>query len=144
MKQNAVTIYVVKKNKVYVPKALMRFLFDAYPDLICDYNFLYMRTYVDNREDWVAGQRSRIGDAIAVFAGADLLRKIAKYSEDHIFHLSKRLRITIKGGQRNSDVSNDAAAGFGPNTPFAQQLIKDLSSEAATQASRTASPSDNP
>ena len=122
----------------------MRFLFDAYPDLICDYNFLYMRTYVDNREDWAPGQRSRIGDAIAVFTGEDLLRKIAKYNEDHIFHLSKRLRITIKGGQRHSDVIDGAAAGMVPNTPFAQQLIKDLSSEAATEASKNASPSDGP
>ena len=102
MKQNALTIYITKKNKIYVPKAIMRFLFDKYPDMISDYKFLYMKTFDENRDDWTPGRRSRIGDAIAVFTGPDLLSKISKYDEDHVFHLSKRWRITIKGGQRDT------------------------------------------
>ena len=142
MKQNALTIYVTKRNKIYVPKALMRFLFDENPDLISDYTFLHMKTFDDNRDDWVPGQRSRIGDAIAVFTGADLLSKIAKYNEDHVFRLSKRWHITIKGGQRNSDVT-DASPQLPTTSNFARQLIQNLSAEAANAASAGSNPVDD-
>ena len=126
MKQNAVTIYITKKNKIYVPSAIIRFLFDKYPDLISNYSFLYMKTYDQDREDHVPGRRSRIGDAIAVFGGADFLSKIAAYSEDHVFHLSKRWRITIKGGQRvgsGAATSDDNSRPISPGSLFAAQLM---------------------
>ena len=143
--QNAVIIYITKKNKIYVPSAIIRFLFDKYPDLISDYTFLYMKTYDEDREDLAPGRRSRIGDAIAVFGGADFLSKIAAYNEDHVFHLSKRWRITIKGGQRNgSAMTNDATSSqpISPQSMFAKQLIRDLSSVAAKEASKASAPVD--
>ena len=76
-----------------------------------------MKTYDEDREDRTPGRRSRIGDAIAVFGGADFLSKLSAYSEDHVFHLSKRWRITIKGGQRTG--GNNAA---GPEAPISPQF----------------------
>ena len=142
MKQNAATIYITKKNKIYVPSAIIRFLFDKYPDLISDYSFLYMKTYDEDREDWIPGRRSRIGDAIAVFGGSDFMSKLSAYKEDHVFHLSKRWRITIKGGQRRGGTSVDGNSPSVPNSNFAQQLMKDLSSVAAKEASQTSTPVD--
>ena len=141
MKQNAVTIYITKKNKIYVPSAIIRFLFDKYPDLISDYSFLYMKTYDEDRDDLAPGRRTRIGDAIAVYGGADFLSKIAAYQEDHVFHLSKRWRITIKGGHRNG-ATESTDSQISPNSKFAEQLMKNLSSEAAKEASKSASPVD--
>ena len=142
MKQNAVTIYVTKQNKVYVPEAMIRFLFDRYPEMRCDTKFLYMKTFTDNRDDWTPGKRSRIGDAIAVFTGPDFLERISRYSKDFVFHLSKRWRITIKGGRRVNDgdgVQNDAnqsSAQF--SETFARKLMANLSTEAAKEAANNA------
>ena len=123
-------------------KAMMRFLFDGYPELISDYTFLYMKTFDTNRDDWNPGQRSRIGDAIAVFAGPDLLSKIANFTEDHVFRISKRWRITIKGGHRNSDAA-DPSHQLAPSSTFAQRLMKNLSAEAANVASENSAPVDD-
>ena len=101
-----------------------------------------MKTFDDNRDDWVPGKRSRIGDAIAVFTGADLLAKIAKYNEDHVFRISKRWRITIKGGQRNSDAI-ESTSQLAPSSIFAQRLMNDLSAEAANEASKSSAPVDD-
>ena len=126
----------------------MRFLFDKYPDMISDYKFLYMKTFDENRDDWAPGRKSRIGDAIAVFTGPDLLAKVAKYDEDHVFHLSKRWRITIKGGQRHGarpqmgNAGDQSTAQFSAN--FANDLMRNLSPEAATEASNNSAPADDP
>ena len=100
-----------------------------------------MRTFDEDRDDHVPGKKSRIGDAVAVFTGPDLLAKLSKYDEDHVFHLSKRWRITIKGGQRLGSSSNPADV-IQPTSNFAKKLMNDLSSEAAKEASANASPED--
>ena len=145
MKQNAITIYVTKQNKIYLPKAITRFLFDRYPDLKCDLKFLHMKTFTDNRDDWdPTKQRSRIGDVVAVYTGTEFMERIAKYSEDFVFHLSKRWRITIKGGKRDSDADppssglNHSSAQFSTN--FARNLMANLSTEAAKEAATRSPP----
>ena len=137
---DALTIYVQRHNKGYLPKGMLRFLFDNYPDLISDYEILYMKRLDTNRP---IGQRSRIGDYIVVIGGEDILSKIARYPEDHVFHLSKRWRITIKGGRWNgtpgssdSDPTRShSTASF--QSSFASKLMANLSSEAAKEASNS-------
>ena len=104
----------------------------------CDAKFLYLKKFDTNREDWSPGKKSRIGDAIAVYTGPELLERISRYSEDFVFKLSKRWKITIKGGRRNADAElrqNDmesSSATF--TTKFARDLMANLSSEAAKEA----------
>ena len=111
----------------------------------CDTRFLYMKTFTDNRDDWTPGRRSRIGDAVAVFTGPEFLDRISKYSEDTVFHLSKRWRITIKGGRRVSDgdlqsEAERSSAQFSPH--FARDLMANLSTEAAKAAANSRAEND--
>ena len=145
MKQNAVTIYITKQNLVFVPKAIMRFLFDQYPDMRCDAKFLYLKKFDTNREDWTPGKKSRIGDAIAVYTGPELLERISRYSEDHVFKLSKRWKITIKGGRRNVDAGLQASEASSATftTNFARDLMANLSEVAAKEAASRSSPAND-
>ena len=76
------------------------------------------------------------------------MTRIAKFSEDFVFHLSRRWRITIKGGKRDSD-SNVQQDGLGLSssaqfsTKFARVLMAILSTESAKEAASRSSSAEN-
>ena len=130
VQKNTATIYVPLRQKRYIHKPLMKFLFSAYPDLKSDYTCLEQVRFVENTPE----KPRRKGDTILILGGTDFLSKLAQYDENHVFHMNSYWKLTIKGGRRNtgerSGDANDPSIGVISNS-LRDIIVKDCAQETA-------------
>ena len=86
--------------------------FYKYPDLKSGLEIISEATFTDNHPDWTPDKRSRIGDKIYLLDSPELAKKLQKYPEDFKFHLSEGFSVTLRGGIRGDDVTNQFTNSF--------------------------------
>jgi hypothetical protein len=134
IRNNAITAYINKSHKCFLPKRFLGFLFHKYPQLNSNVKVLHVHEFPPVvGEDLTHRQKSRVGDCIVVMQSADLLEKLKDYDESTVFHLGPRFRITLRGGQRSSAPADGGAHTVGGSPQFpaeaAEKVMKNFAQE---------------
>ena len=107
VKRYGISMYVPKENANLTPLRLLRSLFYKNQTLRTKkVKFLCKTVFDSDPPMHPKGKRSRVGDAIFLFDSPELAEKLRPFREDQQFYFYRGFSVTLKGGDRDGQLSN--------------------------------------
>ena len=134
VKKYGLTMYIPKDMADYTTSRILRSLAYKYPALRCKMRAVHKTVFTSDPPNHPPGKRSRVGDAIILLDGPDLLERVQQFPADFKFYLNDGFSITLQGGVRGDD------SGVQLSAHFRQSVIMGSVAETAKAAAAGVNP----
>ena len=112
VKKYGLTMYIPKDMADYATARILRTLAYKYPALRCKMRAVHKTVFTSDPPNHPPGKRSRVGDAIILLDGPDLLERVQQFPADFKFFLNDGFSVTLQGGVRGEDTGVQLSAQF--------------------------------